>query len=59
MMSGNTVGNVIMAEDKETTEASLNCVLIELTSDNPAGIGWSYDAETGKFIQPVEELPNP
>jgi len=54
MMTGNTVENIIMADDKEATEAALNCVLIEYTSDNPAGIGWSYDAETGKFIEPVQ-----
>lgn len=54
MMIDNTVDNIIMADDKEATEAALNCVLIEFTSDNPAGIGWSYDAETGKFIEPVQ-----
>ena len=54
MMIDNTVENIIMADDKEATEAALNCVLIEFTSDNPAGIGWSYDAETGKFIEPVQ-----
>jgi len=52
MMNGNTVENIIMADDKQATEAALNCVLIEYTSDNPTGIGWSYDAETGKFTQP-------
>jgi hypothetical protein len=52
MMAGNAVENIIMADDKEATEAALNCVLIEYTSDNPAGIGWSYDAKTGKFINP-------
>jgi hypothetical protein len=54
MMIDNTVENIIMADDKEATETALNCVLIEFTSDNPAVIGWSYDAETGKFIQPVQ-----
>jgi hypothetical protein len=53
MMIDNTVDNIIMADDKEATEAALNCVLIEFTSDNPAGIRWSYDAETGKFIEPA------
>jgi hypothetical protein len=54
MMSGNTVSNVIVADDKEATEAALNCTLIEYTPENPAGIGWSYDPETGKFEAPVE-----
>jgi hypothetical protein len=54
MMSGNSVSNVIIADDKEATEAALNCVLIELTSDNPGGIGWTL-GEDGKFHPPVEE----
>jgi hypothetical protein len=58
MMSGNTVETIIMADDKEATEAALRCVLIEFTQDNPAGTGWSYDPETGKFVAPViEDLP--
>lgn len=55
MMSGNTVDTIIVADDKEATEAALRCVLIEFTADNPAGIGWSYDPETGKFVAPVIE----
>ena len=52
MMSGNTVETIIMADDKEATEAALNCVLIEYTDENPAGAGWTYDPETGKFTEP-------
>ena len=54
MMSGNSVSNVIVADDKEATEAALRCTLIEYTPENPAGIGWTYDPETGKFEAPVE-----
>lgn len=53
MMNGNMVGNVIVADDKESTEAALNCILIEVTAENPAGIGWTYDPETGKFNPPA------
>ena len=53
MMNGNTVDNIIMADDKEATEQSLNCVLIEITPENPAGPLWRYDEETGKFTKPV------
>jgi hypothetical protein len=53
MMSGNIVDNIIMADDKEATEAALRCVLIEYTPENPAGIGWSYDEENQKFVEPV------
>lgn len=55
MMSGNSVSNIIVADDKEATEAALNCTLIEFTPENPAGIGWGYDPETGRFIEPVVE----
>ena len=57
MMSGNIVSNVIVADDKETTEAALKCVLVEYTTENPAGIGYTLD-ETGKFNAPVfKETP--
>ena len=52
MMSGNTVTNIIMADDKEATEAALNCVLIEYTAENPAGVGYIYDPETNTFAEP-------
>ena len=54
MMSGNSVSNVIVADNKQATEAALNCVLIEITPENPAGMGWTYDPETGKFVAPPE-----
>ena len=57
MMSGDTVDNIIMADDKEATEQALRCTLIEFTPENPAGIGWTYDAETGKFNPPVVDEP--
>lgn len=57
MMSGNSVSNIIVADDKEATEAALGCTLIEFTPDNPAGIGWTYDPETGKFVAPVTDEP--
>lgn len=55
MMSGNTVSNIIVADDKEDAEKALGCVLIEYTADNPAGTGWIYDEETGRFNPPVVE----
>jgi hypothetical protein len=53
VISGNTVDTCIVADDKEATEAALRCVLIEYTEENPAGTGWSYDPETGKFTEPT------
>jgi hypothetical protein len=56
MMSGNTVSNVIVAEDKEQAENDLGVSLIEYTPENPAGIGWVYDEATNKFTAPVVEV---
>lgn len=55
MMTGNTVSNVIMADDKTATEEALKCVLIEYTPENPAGIGWTFDEITGRFTPPVDD----
>ena len=55
MMNGNTVDNIVMADDKEATEEALRCTLIEFTPENPAGIGWTYDSETGIFSAPAVE----
>jgi hypothetical protein len=54
MMSGNTVDNIIMADDKQATEAALHCTLIEFTPENPAGIGWWYNHD-GTFTPPQTE----
>jgi hypothetical protein len=55
MMHGNKVINIIVADDKESTEAAFNCRLIEIGTDNIAGPDWIYDEETGKFNRPIEE----
>ena len=46
------VDNIILTEDKEQSEIDLGCKLIEYTPENPAGIGWTYDEETGRFTPP-------
>lgn len=53
VMSGNTVSTVIVADDKEATEAALGVSLIEYTPENPASIGSFYDEATGKFATPI------
>lgn len=55
IISNNVVNNVIMADDKEATEQALNCVLIEYTPENPAGIGWVFDPDTNTFAPPTED----
>jgi hypothetical protein len=57
VMSGNTVSNVVLADNKEETEAALGVVLIEYTPENPAGIGWTYDEVTGTFTAPAAVEP--
>lgn len=59
MINGNKIESIIVSDDKETTEAVLRCTLIEITPENPAGIGWIYDEEAGKFIEPIEEENSP
>jgi hypothetical protein len=41
MVNGNSVSNIIAADDKEATEAVLRCTLIEITPENPIGVGWT------------------
>jgi len=59
VMNGNSVSNVIVADDKEDAARVMGAELIEYTPENPAGIGWTYDHETGLFSapEPVEIDP--
>lgn len=54
VLSGNTVSNIIVADDKETAEAATNATCIEYTLENSAAIGWIYDEVTGKFTNPEQ-----
>jgi hypothetical protein len=58
VMSGNTVTNIIVADNKEEASMVMGAELIEYTSENPAGIDWTYDEETGRFTAPeiIDEL---
>jgi len=53
VMVGNTVSNVIMAENESVGEV-LGITVIEYTPENPAGIGWTYDEATGLFSPPIQ-----
>lgn len=59
VMSGNMVSNIIVTDDVEDASNALHATLIEYTSENPAGIGWTYDEETGRFTPPVVEEVTP
>ena len=52
MMSGNIVSNIIIVDDPKDASKALNAQLVEFTSENPAGIGWTYDESTGRFSSP-------
>jgi hypothetical protein len=53
IMLGDIVDNVIVVKDIEQSATDLGVELIEYTEDNPAGIGFTYDRVTNKFIPPV------
>lgn len=55
LMNGNTVSNIIAADNKEETEQALGCVLIEFSSTQTVGIGYTYDPATNEFVPPEEE----
>jgi hypothetical protein len=54
VMSGNTVSNVVMSDSQQDAELATGSICIEYTTDNPAGIGWTYDESTGIFSPPVQ-----
>lgn len=59
ILSGDLVTNIITAESVEYAElVAPGCV--EYTPENPAFIGWAYNAETGEFTFPTPaEEPAP
>ena len=50
VLNGNIVANVIVAETKEIAETVTGLTCVEYTTENPAGIGWTYNGST--FEQP-------
>jgi hypothetical protein len=55
VIQNNIVVNVIVADTKEIAEEATGLTCVEYTSENPAGIGWTYNGEN--FIAPVVEEP--
>ena len=55
VIHNNIVSNVIICDTKEIAEALTNTVCVEYTEENPASIGWKYDADNNTFIQPIIE----
>lgn len=54
VMAGNTVSNVIAAEDESVGEV-LGIKVVEYTPENPACISWTYDEATGLFSPPIQQ----
>lgn len=59
VIAGDRVMNLIVGDDKDDAERAVGYPLIESTPDNPAGIGWTYNEETGRFSPPQIEEPAP
>jgi hypothetical protein len=53
VLSGDLVANTIVADTLENAELATNSVCVEYTDENPAGIGFTYDAKKGKFTPPA------
>jgi hypothetical protein len=54
MMNGASVENVIMADNKESTERALRCTLIPLDDQSPVGMGWQYIDNV--WVEPSENI---
>jgi hypothetical protein len=53
-IAGNKVVNVFVCESLEIAQQIFpNCV--EYTNENPARIGWTYDATTNTYSEPIED----
>ena len=52
----NIVTNVIVA-DAEFVATQTDKTYVEYTDENPAGIGWTYDADLDEFIAPIIDEP--
>lgn len=51
-MSDNTVVNIIAADSLANAEIGTNAICIQFDGNNPAGIGYTYDSNTGRFSPP-------
>lgn len=51
VLENNLVVNIIVGVEPEVVEANPG-LYVEYTAENPAGIGWTYDATTGSFTNP-------
>lgn len=56
VLSGNIVNNVIVANTLEDAQLVVGSQCIEYTDENPAGIGYIYNEETGLFSNPNEVI---
>lgn len=56
VLGGNKVVNTIVADTIEDAELVSGATCVEFTTDNVAGIGYSYDSETGIFTADEEAI---
>jgi hypothetical protein len=53
VMNGDIVENIIVADSLEIAETVTEKTCVEYNTNNPAGIGWTYDGK--KFVAPTTE----
>lgn len=56
VINGNLVTNTILSDTKENAELATMATCIEFTTENPVGIGWTYDGTT---FTPPANIPAP
>ena len=56
VIENSKVTNVIIADSKEIAEQVTGLTCVEITEENPTGIGWTYDRTS--FINPFAEENN-
>ena len=52
VIDGNIISNVVVAESLEHAESTTGKECFEITSENPAEVGWEYDTVSNKCIVP-------
>lgn len=52
VIEDNVVVNVIVANSKNIAEEITGRTCIEVTQENPIGIGWEWSADLNKYVSP-------
>ena len=56
----NRVTQISVLDDNDTAQDCINAYGVQtIVRDTPAGIGYTYDAQTKRFIAPLVIVPTP